>query len=249
MKADKQGRLERSAKKRIRIMGQKNADPNDGRDKQPIRQKILFAAAHLFAEKGFTETTMREVAQALGVKGPALYNHFPSKNAILDSIVKDYVHIVWDRRSNLSMHSYLRQHPTVDGIMNCIRLSSSFPEDKKEYYLKIVCVLFQEQHRNPAIRNYVSKTIFTDCASFILILFEALKGLNIIRQDTDPDFWIKATSSLLYTFASRMVLGIGDDLPDFRGKGLADSLRDLFELLLKTCGVENGKDAGETPAK
>jgi len=242
MKADKQGQPKHPGK----IIRKKNSDSNADQSRPSIRQKILFAAANLFAVKGFTETTMREVAQALGVKGPALYNHFPSKNAILDGIIKDYVHIIWDRRCNLSMHTYLREHPAVDGIMNCIRLS--FPEEKKEYYLKIICVLLQEQHRNPAIRSYVSKTVFTDCASFILILFEALKGLNIIRQDTDPDFWIKATSSLLYTFASRMVLGIGDDLPEYRGKGLADSLRDLFELLLKTCGVENGKDAREAPA-
>ena len=227
-------------------MSPKNVDLGSGQSKQPAKQKILVAAANLFAEKGFTETTMRELAEAIGVKGPALYNHFPSKNAILDSIVTDYMQIVWSRRNNLSMHSHLRKNPTVDGIMNCLVLS--FPDDRKEYYLKIICVLLQEQHRNPAIRRYVTKNFFTDCAAFILILFEVLKGLDIIRQDADPDFWIKMTSSLLYTSANRMVLGMGEDLPDYRGKGMVALLRDLFDLMLKTCGVENADGDRKTPA-
>ena len=222
-------------------MGRKKVNVEGHPNDQTTRQRILNSAVTLFASKGFFETNMRELAKSIGVTSAALYNHFPSKNAIMDAILKDYVQIVWDRRNNLSMYSYLRENPTADGILRC--MLPAFPEDTKEYYLKIICVLLQEQHRNPAIRCNVSKTFFTDCAAFIWLLFETLKGLNIIRQDSDPDFWLKTTSSLLYTFASRMVLGIGDREPDFRGKGMVDLLRELFDLMLKTCSVENGNNA------
>lgn len=44
---------------------------------------MLQAAAGMFAERGFESCTMRDLAAAAGVKAPALYNHFSSKEGIL----------------------------------------------------------------------------------------------------------------------------------------------------------------------
>ena len=43
----------------------------------------------MFVEKGFTETSMRDLAQSLNVKAASLYNHFKSKEEILDVILDD----------------------------------------------------------------------------------------------------------------------------------------------------------------
>jgi AcrR family transcriptional regulator len=47
------------------------------------RVRALSAAIQLFAERGFDTTGMRDIAAAVGVKAPALYNHFASKEEIL----------------------------------------------------------------------------------------------------------------------------------------------------------------------
>jgi AcrR family transcriptional regulator len=47
------------------------------------RHEIFAAAAHLFLEKGFIETSMREVAQAAGMGKSSLYDYFPTKDDIL----------------------------------------------------------------------------------------------------------------------------------------------------------------------
>jgi TetR/AcrR family transcriptional regulator, cholesterol catabolism regulator len=47
------------------------------------RVRALGAAIQLFAERGFDTTGMRDIAAAVGVKAPALYNHFASKEEIL----------------------------------------------------------------------------------------------------------------------------------------------------------------------
>jgi AcrR family transcriptional regulator len=41
----------------------------------------------LFAERGFSSVSVDELGTALGVSGPALYHHFPSKDALLAAIV------------------------------------------------------------------------------------------------------------------------------------------------------------------
>jgi AcrR family transcriptional regulator len=47
------------------------------------RERILDAALDLFIEKGFDKTSLREIAEQIGVTKAALYYHFASKEDIL----------------------------------------------------------------------------------------------------------------------------------------------------------------------
>jgi AcrR family transcriptional regulator len=47
------------------------------------REQILATAAELFAARGFHGVSVVEIGAACGISGPALYKHFPSKDAIL----------------------------------------------------------------------------------------------------------------------------------------------------------------------
>lgn len=46
-------------------------------------EEILEAAAHAFSKNGYDGTSLAEIAKAVGIKTPALYYHFKSKNEIL----------------------------------------------------------------------------------------------------------------------------------------------------------------------
>ncbi|MDP9638409.1 AcrR family transcriptional regulator [Rhodococcus cercidiphylli] len=47
------------------------------------RQQLLDAAASLFAERGFTSVRLEDLGAAVGISGPAVYRHFPNKEAVL----------------------------------------------------------------------------------------------------------------------------------------------------------------------
>jgi AcrR family transcriptional regulator len=47
------------------------------------RERILDVSLDLFIEKGYDKTSLREIAEQLGVTKAALYYHFPSKQDIL----------------------------------------------------------------------------------------------------------------------------------------------------------------------
>jgi AcrR family transcriptional regulator len=51
------------------------------------QQKILDAAYALFIEQGFAATSMRQIAAQAGLALGGIYNHFPSKEAIFESII------------------------------------------------------------------------------------------------------------------------------------------------------------------
>lgn len=54
------------------------------------RDEILTTAAELFATKGYTKTSMRDVAAASGILAGSLYHHFESKEAIAVELVENY---------------------------------------------------------------------------------------------------------------------------------------------------------------
>jgi AcrR family transcriptional regulator len=54
-----------------------------GKEATSTRERILDVALDLFTEKGFDGTSLREIAERLGVTKAALYYHFASKDDIL----------------------------------------------------------------------------------------------------------------------------------------------------------------------
>jgi AcrR family transcriptional regulator len=49
---------------------------------------VLNAACELFAEHGYQATSMRDIANAVGVRAPSLYNHVSAKQDILYKIME-----------------------------------------------------------------------------------------------------------------------------------------------------------------
>jgi AcrR family transcriptional regulator len=52
-------------------------------EKAQRRERYLAAAGHLFAERGYRAVSIEDLGAEVGVSGPALYNHFASKEAML----------------------------------------------------------------------------------------------------------------------------------------------------------------------
>ena len=57
------------------------------RAKADRREVLLDAAARLFAERGFDRVSLEELGAAAGVSGPAVYRHFPGKQAVLGALL------------------------------------------------------------------------------------------------------------------------------------------------------------------
>lgn len=55
---------------------------------EDTKQRILEKSLELFASKGYDAVSVGEIAKAVGVKAPSLYNHCASKQAIFDAIVE-----------------------------------------------------------------------------------------------------------------------------------------------------------------
>jgi AcrR family transcriptional regulator len=74
-----------------------DAVPDQGSEETPqggrrgdTRARIQQIALELFAEQGYERTSLREIAERLGVTKAALYYHFKSKEDIVRSFTEDY---------------------------------------------------------------------------------------------------------------------------------------------------------------
>ena len=60
-----------------------SAGTNRSRAKSDRRDKLIAAAERLVAERGFLAVRLEDIGAAVGVSGPAIYRHFPNKEALL----------------------------------------------------------------------------------------------------------------------------------------------------------------------
>jgi AcrR family transcriptional regulator len=61
------------------------------------RDELLAIAAGLFAERGFKNTTVRDIADAAGILSGSLYHHFDSKESMVDELLDTFQTDLWEK--------------------------------------------------------------------------------------------------------------------------------------------------------
>lgn len=70
------------------------------------RDQILETAAKLFAARGFHGVSVADLGAACGISGPALYKHFPSKDAMLaEMLVSISEELLAEGRHRVAAHT------------------------------------------------------------------------------------------------------------------------------------------------
>lgn len=59
------------------------------RAKADRRDQLLRAAARLLAMRGYARVRLEDLGSAVGISGPAIYRHFPNKEALLVDLLTD----------------------------------------------------------------------------------------------------------------------------------------------------------------
>ncbi len=99
------------------------------------REAIMTAAAELFRDRGFRETSLSDIGAAAGVSGPAIYRYFTSKGELLSVLIEEAA-IVW--------------RGTVDEVLN----EDTPPEVTLERLIEAAVTL---QLRNGNLRDVFNK--------------------------------------------------------------------------------------------
>ncbi len=103
-------------------------------EEQARRRKEIFdASVHLFLEKGFNETSMREIAAAAGVGKSTLYDYFASKDAILVSYFAEQIQMITESAQAIS-----RQNMSIsEKLKKIMQMHLGYLVDNKHTFLKL----------------------------------------------------------------------------------------------------------------
>ena len=128
-----------------------------GRTKKLSKESIYKTAAKLFANKGYENATMRELAEVLEINVSSLYNHFPGKRDILLGLYEDYAkkqeRILPDFNSVLSKAE--RESP-MDVLMS---LNHYFPEDVNGMIGDILVTAASKMSNDPKSADLVLSSV------------------------------------------------------------------------------------------
>lgn len=97
-------------------------------DRDQYRKELLGKCFDLFAEKGYTSITMREVAQGIGVSTGTLYHYFPTKEALFEQLVEE-----------VSQQNVLMAMTELKGAQTFVErmeLLGRFLDENKEHLIK-----------------------------------------------------------------------------------------------------------------
>ncbi len=99
------------------------------RSKETIKNKILNAAKELFVKKGFTETSIRNIAEKIEYSPTTIYIYFKDKNAIFQAIHDEGFGLLGDRMKIL----YNVRDP-FERLKAMARVYVNFALENKELY-------------------------------------------------------------------------------------------------------------------
>jgi AcrR family transcriptional regulator len=185
-------------------------EKEDTQTKAEAQDEILLAALKLFAEKGYFNTSLTDIAEAAGVKGTSgIYHHFKNKQMIASALYEsifDSLNVSIDdiRRKNQKPSEQLRcivdllfkladEAPNVMRLLLVLNINEILPDEKPLLetapFAKILKI-FQAGAKNGEIRNLAPQLCF---AYFFGIINHTLRMVLIGILDRKADTYQSQT--------------------------------------------------------
>ena len=181
---------------------------------EDTKQKILEKSLELFSKRGYSSVTVEDIASAVGVKAPSLYNHYRSKQAIFDAIVKQTFAKYAEYADKLSLHlgdpdrdSGMYAQITADDLVRMVKniFTHSLADKELGDFRRMMTI---EQFRDSDLSNLYSKYFIEHITDYYANVFRILISIGRIKN-YDPE-----TLALTYTAPILMLIGVCDRQPD-----------------------------------
>ena len=181
---------------------------------EDTKQKILDKALELFSAKGYDSVSVGEIAKAVGIKAPSLYNHFPSKQAIFDAIVKSTAAKYEADTDKIDIHVQDVQKDipiftktTEDALFEKVRqiFEYSLHNETISRFRRMMTI---EQFRSPELAALYSKRYVERISDYHADIFRALIASGeFVYQDPDA-------LAMMYVAPVLTLIGVCDRQPE-----------------------------------
>ena len=196
----------------------------------PTKQKILICALNQFITKGYSETTIRDIAADVGITSGTIYSHFSSKDEMLVYMLDDYSAYTKRMFDDQDVMSFMNKDHTGKGISDCVMASIAILMNNK-YYAGLLHLIHQEQHRNPLFGEFLIKR-YRETREYFIRIIDALIEMNVLRSDINADYWGIIVFSLMHTMSTTYAINIRLQSTDYAPSELSKIFQSLFDAML-----------------
>ena len=181
---------------------------------EDTKQKILDKALELFSTQGYDSVSVGEIAKAVGIKAPSLYNHFPSKQAIFDAIVESTAAQYEADTDKIDIHVQNAKQDipvfteiTAGALFEKVRqiFEYSLHNETISRFRRMMTI---EQFRSPELAALYSRRYVERILRYHAGIFRALIASGEIRAE-DPD-----ALAMMYVSPVLTLIGICDRQPE-----------------------------------
>ncbi|WP_326688773.1 MULTISPECIES: TetR/AcrR family transcriptional regulator [unclassified Streptomyces] len=173
------------------------------------RQRIQDVALKLFAEQGYEKTSLREIAEQLGVTKAALYYHFKTKEDLVSSIFQD---LAVRPADELIAWAEEQRPTTLETKLEILRRYSA--------NLSQAVPLFRFMHENQAALRELS--IGDQMKARIFRLLELIKDSDAPLSDQ-----VRCSSALFTMHSTLFVLDEAEADPEEKRKAALEVAQEL----------------------
>lgn len=159
------------------------------------KERITLSALSLFAQSGYSGTSMNDIASTLGITKAALYRHFSGKREILDSIVERMRKADTERAGGYRMpetepNAFSEEYPNTSA--ESIRSYSMAQFDywtKDPFAANFRKMLTLEQYRDPQFAALYRDYISAGPAEYMAAIFRGYSGSEAEAMQLALDFY------------------------------------------------------------
>jgi AcrR family transcriptional regulator len=150
------------------------------------KRRILEVAIDLFSQNGYSAVSVREITKAVGIKESALYNHFKTKEQILETIYQIFKNAVEENAL-----PRIEQLEIILKSMDLeVFLQQGFEQFKRTVenptLTKMWRILNIEQYRDQRAREIILTYIYQRTINFLEIAFRVLQENKKIKEQYSP---------------------------------------------------------------
>lgn len=148
------------------------------------KEKILNAALELFSEKGYSDTNLQNIADAVGIVKSALYRHYRSKDEIWQAIF-DRMCVYYD--DHFGSAEKLTDLPdSTDALFEMTMGMVNFTvHDQK--IVKMRKIIMREQFRVEKVSKFATRYFIEDTKAIFEKVFAEMMDAGLIKK-TDVGF-------------------------------------------------------------
>ncbi len=192
---------------------------------QETREKILTGALNVFCEKGFSRSTLKDIAKHIGMTRGAVYWHFKDKTDLLIELMKDM-----HEKQVLMMAQKMNEPDSLDELLKYFCTQVDLLEQNQEFHNFVLFLSLQvEWKTEKQIMDALQKGRLQNML-FVLVM----KGLQRAyeRGEVRPGVDLRQTCDILiglYTGLVRLNLGGMNKAP--LDKSMAQAMRAVLDSI------------------